>query len=494
MFGKKNFGKLISFFIIFLLSGLFLAWKLFHTPLALDAVVAYNGENFSPEKVTIKKGGKVVFKNESNKDFWPASDFHPSNGVYQEFDSKKSIAKGEIWEFTFTQTGEWGYHDHLFPFHKGTVVVKDDKLFSIGKECKNINNLSYQERELCWYKQVKKEIQEKGIEGALGLISKLYSSEPLFGQGCHDMTHLIGDEAYREFKEGKTFKLGIETGYCGFGFYHGFIEAMLYTNGDYDEVRKFCESLTETLKGEIKDDNAMYACYHGIGHSTFDIHDPGLWGSEARMVNPAIATCEKITLGLPEQKTKQCVTGVFNALGIAYSNDQYNLKMKESDPVWFCRGFKPLYRGPCFIEVALSWIHKQGGGQGFDFAEAADFIGKTGDAVGEAAATHALASEHTRLSIGNFDVKEAITNCRGVKQKLFDSCMEGMEEGFFLWGKPEEEYRLAILFCNSEMLDGGEKGKCFEKVLSELFNKYSDEKRKSICAGEIEAKYQIYCN
>lgn len=86
--------------------------------------IAYNGTAFSPPQLTIKNGDVVIFKNESDKSFWPASGPHPVHTNYPEFDAKKSIGPGQKYEFKFTKTGEWPFHDHLNPSATGKIIVK----------------------------------------------------------------------------------------------------------------------------------------------------------------------------------------------------------------------------------------------------------------------------------------------------------------------------------------------------------------------------------
>ncbi len=86
--------------------------------------VSYDGTSFTPKTITIKQGDIVVFKNNSNKDFWPASNNHPSHTLYPEFDPKKSIAPGGKFEFKFLKTGTWGFHDHKNDDATGTIIVK----------------------------------------------------------------------------------------------------------------------------------------------------------------------------------------------------------------------------------------------------------------------------------------------------------------------------------------------------------------------------------
>lgn len=80
-------------------------------------------DEYTPGSLRIRKGTKVTFKNASESLRWPASDLHPSHGVYSEFDPKEFVKQGESWSFTFDKAGEWGYHDHLAPYITGTITV-----------------------------------------------------------------------------------------------------------------------------------------------------------------------------------------------------------------------------------------------------------------------------------------------------------------------------------------------------------------------------------
>ena len=87
--------------------------------------ISFNGTAYSPATIEIKNGDIVVFKNESDKKFWPASAMHPDHLIYPEFDPKKGIEAGGTWQFKFTKVGKWGFHDHLTPTAYGSITVKE---------------------------------------------------------------------------------------------------------------------------------------------------------------------------------------------------------------------------------------------------------------------------------------------------------------------------------------------------------------------------------
>ncbi len=103
-----------------------------------QVIIMYTDQGYSPASVTIKKGDTVVWKNESAKDMWPASAFHPTHTVYPGsgiekcnkaeqpniFDACAPVGPGSSWSFKFLQQGSWKFHDHLFPTKFGTINVE----------------------------------------------------------------------------------------------------------------------------------------------------------------------------------------------------------------------------------------------------------------------------------------------------------------------------------------------------------------------------------
>lgn len=92
---------------------------------SVDVTITLSEEGFSPEKITINKGDTVLFKTTRETYFWPASNLHPTHELYSEFDPQEPIDPQQSWSFTFEETGQWQYHDHLAPYYTGTITVKE---------------------------------------------------------------------------------------------------------------------------------------------------------------------------------------------------------------------------------------------------------------------------------------------------------------------------------------------------------------------------------
>jgi plastocyanin len=86
--------------------------------------VLITSSGFSPSTLTIKAGDTVTFINKDSNPHWPASDPHPTHTNYPGFDALRPLKTGESYSFTFTKQGTWGYHDHLNPSLRGTIIVK----------------------------------------------------------------------------------------------------------------------------------------------------------------------------------------------------------------------------------------------------------------------------------------------------------------------------------------------------------------------------------
>lgn len=87
----------------------------------VDNEVVYTDEGFSPNMIKVKVGDTVSFVNDSSNEMWVASAQHPTHEVLPEFDQ---LEEGGDYEYTFTEVGEWKYHNHLNPKDFGSVVVE----------------------------------------------------------------------------------------------------------------------------------------------------------------------------------------------------------------------------------------------------------------------------------------------------------------------------------------------------------------------------------
>lgn len=85
------------------------------------AKVTYEDDGFTPETIRVPAGTTVTWTNESGQAMWVASDVHPTHEILPEFDQ---LGRGDSYSFTFSEAGEWEYHNHLRSSHTGTIIVE----------------------------------------------------------------------------------------------------------------------------------------------------------------------------------------------------------------------------------------------------------------------------------------------------------------------------------------------------------------------------------
>lgn len=119
---KKLILLIAALVIVIGSAGIFFKKEATKNPSATTTVLMQD-EGFNPAEIKIKKVDRVTFKNVGTRAHWPASNLHPTHGIYHEFDPKQAIAPGEEWSFVFDKAGSWKYHDHLFPSLRGVIIV-----------------------------------------------------------------------------------------------------------------------------------------------------------------------------------------------------------------------------------------------------------------------------------------------------------------------------------------------------------------------------------
>ena len=152
MIDRKNLLLIIFVLIVATLIGIWLPYVRYQklqnqnpsptvNSQAAEVQVIYTNEGFTPNIVTVKVGTTVAWVNRSSRPMWIASDPHPSHTGLPGFDQQGIIIPGasflapffapqasahgpSMYEYTFTKTGTWNYHNHIFPNDRGTVIAE----------------------------------------------------------------------------------------------------------------------------------------------------------------------------------------------------------------------------------------------------------------------------------------------------------------------------------------------------------------------------------
>ncbi len=442
-------------------------------------------EGFSPNPIAIKVGQAVIFTSSRDKPFWPASDLHPTHTIYPEFDPKRPINPNESWSFIFSKSGRWRYHDHLAPEFTGEIIVSDNTSVSprldksMGSNCENLEENQAIE---CWFNFVEASVKTKGINTTYETMATLFKSNLVFAKNCHAYTHRIGQIGYSLFSEHKDFSLDKNTAFCGYGFYHGFMEALLEKGGSYDQAKSFCDFATTHLSGSASD--AGMACYHGIGHGFADYFDPVVYRDPKDIASKTLNLCKKIADN--DQKLFRCGSGVFNALALSMGYNK--LPLDKKDPLSLCREQTGVFKDACYSDMqvlVLDILSKH------DFTEASRYIEAIIDDHDAINSIEVMSSGRTKSILDKSDYSLEVASCRALQERLVHSCVIGIAAGLMEFGEPGQEYVKAVSFCAHSVAEN-EREDCYKRTLNYSRNIYTREKLKEICAT-IDEKYRYFC-
>ncbi len=442
---------------------------------------------FSPAELTIAQGDTVRFVSTRGKEFWPASNIHPSHTIYPEFDPQQPIQPDASWNFTFNRIGAWGYHDHLAPLFIGTITVAsiDDALRAQRNEvvlgdCKKES----QSKAQCWEAALEGILKKDGLAAAYDAYTQLYSTEPAFAENCHGFTHKLGETAYLEFVQNGEFPVTPQVAYCSYGFFHGFIEAMMQKGGDVSKARDMCAYIDKQLTGKT---STLGACLHGIGHGVTDGSNLRAIGNVEAQISPGLKLCHDIALN--DQELKLCATGVFNALAGMYLDPKYKLNLDKKDPFRICRQQETSdIKHACYDDFK-AMIFTLGDN---DFAKAAKYLEAVKEDTFAQDAMDNLATYYVYFLLKDPDMSQAVATCHRLQARLRTFCISGLGTGLMTAGVPDQDYIRALDFCHSLLLTTDEQAGCFKRVLWLTKNRYSADMQMKICQT-VDEKDRYFC-
>ena len=448
-------------------------------------------DGWHPRKLLIQPGEKVTFVNHSKNAFWPATNNHPQHDQYSGFDVGHPVPVGESWSFVFDKPGQWGFHDHLRSFYTGYVDVGDA---AVTYDCsEHLAGAKLGNKESCWQNKLQDELVDHGAQAAFQLLLKFYNSDPDFTVvGCHIMVHQIGDAAYGEYlaqgKDLSKVQFPAESVYCGYGYYHGFLEHFLRDNPDFALADKFCKQLTAAKQNVIP--RIRLNCYHAIGHGF--IPNPNnieTWGDAHAMVAPGIAACSKLT---DREVQQECFQGSFNVVGDWMWNNEYGLEFPKKNSLGICATFTnpdPHVAEACYYELSMRVLPFAGHNLTTVYDQYVapitdNFI--AGMIINSAAAS--LLGEH----IADKTFLPFLYECRALPERVHSDCIKGLTGAFVAHGEPEKEYVKAIAFCSSKEMTSAEKDTCYGNIIRTFKGAYTKGKVAEVCTL-VEEPYRKYC-
>ena len=459
-----------------------------------EYVVVLKEDGFHPDDISIKKGDTVTFISETGKPFWPASDLHPSHSIYSAFDPKTLVYPETPWSFQFDEVGEWKYHDHINPMYGGIIrVTGEDPHENVVNAYEDCSLLSGSQKIQCFDAQLEKRLKEGGMESAFEYFLTIYHADPEVPSVCHGWAHRLGEVEYDLYKEGKEVTLRPEATFCSYGYFHGFINAMVEDTQTVESALAFCNEAVAENGAELS--GMRNNCIHGIGHSvsTLLLEDPANWGSIEKITNTGFATCddlyaEGIDLSI-------CYDGMFHELHLSILNDQYGFNSREyidsGDMFYYCNDLDDRYKGSCYYDFITLWPYF------FDTDKKAamEYVLSAMHSPEHNGVRpfHTFGRSFIEKDIATGEYQESAEACKLAPDYLFGECVGGLAAGFVEHGEPEKMHIEGIAFCREDYWDASQKEECMKRLVSLLAFRYTEEKMEEVCDSLTKEEQESAC-
>lgn len=491
---------------ILIFTGIFLFLTLnssAHTPQEENIFTVHmdNG-GFSPSMLTIPPNGTIIFENIDTIDRWPASNIHPTHGIYPEFDPKEPIPPGEEWQFKFEKTGSWKYHDHLNPKITGTVTVNSaegttkpsykkslvQKLFdmiselvgrfrnylfknkdrpaSINLDGLSINEITSDPEKLAQY------LKTAGINDAMaGLIEESGGGSSF---DCHQQAHSIGQIGY-ELTGEEAFRDC--SAFCHSGCYHGAMASFLNdagTDNIAENIKRICQTF-ETNFG-------IFECLHGVGH--------GILAYTNYDLPEAIQECKKLgdSFGISSCYGGLFMENILTGQGLGASKSEHETSwLKKDDPYFPCNviGNDSDLRYQCY-QMQTSWMLTITGSDFKKIAEyclqaPADMVSVCMKSYGRDAAGHTLRNQEKIIALCN-NVPE--------KNNYRDNCLIGAVNVIVdFWGHELKDQAAGLCRLAAET----NKNSCYTSLIFRLYGLFKGKNEKLEICRTMESPYKEQC-
>ncbi len=432
-------------------------------------LVERRDDGFYPKQLTIRQGQIVKFINHTKEPFWPASDIHPTHGIYPEFDPKKPIPPEESWSFQFNRPGQWRYHDHLHPEVTDSIIVLGN-----GSSYKPPPQRTYQydpsitsdsteifQNDQALFSYVKK-------FGPQASLSRLYQLSPNFptsvcGGGCHQQAHKVGQFAYDIDKENAFQNCDLT---CQSGCYHGVIESFFQEHGTANlaqNIKLLCQDTSNPF--------LLHQCIHGIGH--------GLMAWSDYDIFRALQGCD-----LLDTAQDSCYTGVFmeNIIGGLSPYTGHVTKFLSDDPLYPCNVVPEKYKSSCYYYQTTRMVDL--------FHDDFNKVAATCQQIEEKYQSFCFESMGRDVSsVSGTDPQKMITTCNlAPEENARVHCLNGaVQDGF--WDPTGQEF--ALKFCK-QLTNTAEKEACYQTIFSRASQILANGQLQSFCS-KSEKKYQDTC-
>ena len=443
-------------------------------PVPVDHLVTFSAQGFTPLRLEVEVGQRVLFRNKSDTVFWPASNIHPTHQIYPEFDAKAAIEAGGSWLFTFERPGFWRYHNHLGPERSGLIVVTGDPVEPPTPLVLTTEGLDFGEpSELSLTQYVELYESDNAMTrflrdyGPSNTVQALLEGSKRANVDCHQRAHDAGRTAYELFGAAAFYLSSHE---CQAGTYHGATEALFHDRGTVnlkEDVSVLCSYASVSFY--------YLQCLHGVGH--------GLMAWTSYELLDALTLCEELN-SLTDHRA--CYSGVFmeNVIGGLSGLMGHVTEYLSDDPHFPCNSLDEKYVQMCYFyqSTRMMILYENDIGK----------VAETCAAAPEEA--HHYCFRSLGRDVGGFTVGDpalAIELCGLAEEPANRAyCIEGAVQNRF-WEVSGADEALAMCAMSA---DQGDRFACYQTIVFRAQELYETDGAFSTFCDRVDESFRAWCH
>jgi hypothetical protein len=277
----------------------------------------------------------------------------------------------------------------------------------------------------CYQERYQSLVRVFGVETAFDELKGEYGKNGFVRSNCHQLTHVIGRAAVERYGDIPT-TYGRGEGFCGSGYYHGVMQAVVARIGA-ERILEEADALCSEELGERQKYSLYHRdCAHGLGHGFMGVLNNELFDS--------LHACDVLTDGWERE---HCYTGVFRENVQAKDDPNHPSKyLKADQPLYPCTEVEDRYKNSCYRRQPMYALWTQDN----DFAKVFDLCATVEDDF-RPACHHGLGRSAFFQSIEQqvTDVAQAestrILCMRGEEQEAQSNCIAGAVKTFIYYNR-----------------------------------------------------------
>lgn len=376
---------------------------------------------------------------------------------------------------------------HMF----GASTVSEQR-YIVQQECDNPDkNSSFQ---WCAILALKKKIVADGLPAGMHTLRTWYTSSEVLRPMCDRVMRGVGLEIGKSGVDYRSLDITKESVWCNYGFYHGYITAVMSDTSDIQKGFEICDYVGSKLSSTAP--GARPECIRAVAYGISDVLGSQYKDPES-IAQKGVSICTERKL--QKEEFTDCVMGIFAELGRMLASGDHG-QIKDQHYLYICDNFSDDIATICYGGFKWFPLEVLGVGQ-LDVVDGyKTMVQKLGtklkaeqNTVGQLIYTLSYNQALNAMATSSrSQYQEGIDQCMSIPEYFMQPCINAYALGVAKGGLPGSQYHEVAAFCKQAESIPYDPKECLKDAAAYLKVFYSADVLRSACS-EFEKKLNVSC-